>query len=302
MSFNPNRKDSSLKRGVGRTMEIEQISAYEAKQRALQMLSSGKVRANSKLRNTCLLLGTAGVLLEEQVVELIGISKRTLQRYRQKRILDVVPTPTKLTNLLEEEHRVWTLGPVGTALAEMIQGQNLILKGYLESKVDRVTHDVLCNLTYYKLYLASKEHQLTAILYSRYEATIRNRKGQPILEPDAMITLQSADETESKFVVEYHNENFSSRAGEKIRKYEHVYQEGYWEDQWHVEKFPPILIVTTHRAPATGYNNEIQAHLQGAGLKCTYLLKSLKKLLDGSQSPLVWFDLKQNRSVNLLEI
>lgn len=302
MSFNPNRKKSSPPRGIGRTAEIEQINTHEAKQRALQMLRSGKVRTNSKLRNTCLLLGTAGVLLEEQILELIGLSRRTLQRYRQKRILDVVPTPINLTNLLEEEHRIWTLGPIGTALAEMLQGKNLIPKGYLESKIDRVTHDLLCNLVYYKLHLASREHQFTAILLSRYEATIHNKKGQPILEPDAMIILQSPDETQIKFLVEYHNENYSSRAAEKIRKYEHVYQEAYWEDQWHVLSFPPILIVTTHRAPAVGYNTEIQKHLKGTGVKCTYLIKPLRTLLDGSQSPLVWLNLEKNRSVNLLKI
>lgn len=186
----------------------------------------------------------------------------------------------------------------------MLQGQNLILKGYLESKVDRVTHDVLCNLTYYKLHLASREHKLTAILFSKYEATIHNKKGQPILEPDAMIVLQDETQQETKFLVEYHNENFSSRAGRfaKIRKYEHIYREGYWEDQWHVETFPPILIVTTHRAPAVGYNNEIQKHLKGEGVRCTYLIKPLRTLLDGSKSPLVWLNLEKNRSVNILKI
>lgn len=302
MSFNPNGKKSSPKRGVGRTAEIEQINAHEAKQRALQMLSSGKVRTNSKLRNTCLLLGTTGVLLEEQILELIGLTRRTLQRYRKKRILDVVPTPINLSKVLKEEHRIWTLGPIGTVLAEMLQGKDLIPKNYLESKVDRVTHDVLCNSVYYKIHLASREHRLTAILFSRYEATIHNKKGQPILEPDAMIILQDETQQEIKFLVEYHNENFGSRAGEKIRKYEHIYREGYWKDQWNVEAFPPILIVTTHRAPAVGYNEEIKKHLKGEGLKCSYLIKPLRALLDGNKSPLVWLNLEKNRSINILKM
>ena len=103
-------------------------------------------------------------------------------------------------------------------------------------------------------------------------------------------------------VVEYHNEDFSSRAAEKIKKYEHVYEEGYWRDQWHLDKFPPILIVTTHRAPALGYRKDITLRQKGMGVRCNYLIKPLRTFLDGSQSPLVWLDLDKNRTVNLLNL
>ena len=239
-----------------------------------------------------------GVFLEEQVIELTGAKKRTLQKYRKKGYIDLLPAPIKLSELMSKP-RVYALGPIGLALAEL---QNeLVPTGYLKSSHDRVTHDVLCNLVYYQIYQAAKQIGYVAILCGKYEATIHNRKGQAVLEPDSMVIL-AREEEQHHFLIEYHNEDNSSRAGEKIRKYEHVYQEGYWRDQWHVKTFPPILIATTHRAPATGYNDEIKKYLQGAGVKCTYLLKSLKKLRDGSQSPLVWLNLEKNRSVNLLKI
>ena len=295
--------------------KVAKMSSYEAGcplgQEALYLMRTNRVNPGTILSNVIDLMATAGVWPEDELMELTTASRRTLQRYRKKGYLDLVVTPHKLTDVLEDGWRpsgekklkIYCLGPIGLALAELKHG--LIPKGYLSQGVDRVTHDVLCNLVYYHLYKAASEQNYFAILKSKYEATLHNHKGQPILEPDAMIVLQhevTGEGSAKIFVVEYHNENFRSRAGKKIRKYEHIYREGYWRDQWNVETFPPILIVTTHRAPATGYNEEIQKHLQDEGLKCTYLIKSLKKLLDGSQSPLVWLNLEKNRPVNLLEI
>lgn len=296
MAYDPKKEETT----TGRITRVSTITPYEAKQEALLMVRSGRYKPGTKLDKVINLLKTGGVFLEEQVIELTGAKKRTLQNYRKRGYIDLLPVPLKLGSLIDRP-RVYALGPIGLALAEL--QDELIPKGYLKTSHDRVTHDVLCNLVYYKLYLASKEHELTAILHSKYEATIHNKKGQPILEPDAMIVLRhEITEEEKVFLVEYHNENHSSRAAKKIRKYEHVYREGYWRSQWHVDRFPPILIATTHRAPATGYDEEIKKHMRGAGVKCTYLLKSLKQLLDDTQSPLVWLDLEKNKTINILKI
>lgn len=295
MTYNPKSKILKL----GKIAKVKQIEPYEAKRIALLMIRRGQYRPGTLLDKVIKLLSTGGVFPEKQIMELTEVSRRSLQNYRQKGYIDLLPAPIKLASLIEKP-RIYTLGPIGLALAKL--QDKLIPTGYLNITHDRITHDVLCNLVYYKIYLASRKYNLTAILHSRYEATIQNRKGQPILEPDAMITLQSEDGTEIKILVEYHNENYSSRAGEKIRKYEHVYREGYWRSQWHVDRFPPILIATTHMAPVTGYDEQIKLHMRGAGLKCTYLMKSLKKLLDDSDSPLDWFDLEKKRNANLLQM
>ena len=301
MTFNPELDISNKKRGIGRLAPVRKITTYEAKQEALHMLRSGQVKAKTKLRSVLMLLGTTGVLLEEQLLDLTGVSERTLRRYRQKSLLDVVPTPIKLTNLLSEERRIWTLGPIGTALTEMLHGQGLIPTGYLSSRLDRATHDVLCSLVYYHLYCAAKQKGYTAILKSKYEATLHNRKGQPVLEPDAMVILRQPEMDDLLFTIEYHNEDFASRAAEKVRKYENIYQDGLYT-QWQTKKMPPILIVTTHRAVAVGYKEIIDTRLTGAGVRCTYLIKPLRTFLDKTQSPLVWLNLATNKTISLLKL
>ncbi len=284
---------------TGRVTKPSNITPYEAKQEALLMMRSGRYKPGTKFDRVVQLLSTGGVFLEEQIISLTGAKKRTLQTYRKKGYIDLLPVPLKLGSLINKP-RVYALGPIGLALAEL---QNeLVPTGYLKSTHDRVTHDVLCNLVYYQIYEAAKKIGYMAILRGKYETTIHNKKNQPILEPDSMVILtKEGEEKEYPFLIEYHNENYSSRAAEKIRKYEYVYQEGYWRSQWHVNRFPPILIATTHLAPATGYDEEIKKHLIGAGVKCTYLLKSLKKLLDGSESSLIWLDLEKNKTINILK-
>lgn len=295
MTYDPKRK----RLNPGKITKIKQVEPHEAKREALLMVRQGRYKPGTLLDKVIQLLSTGGVFLEKHVMELTGIKKRTLQTYRKKNYVDLLPVPLKLGALIEKP-RVYTLGPIGLALAEL---QNkLIPIGYLKSSHDRITHDVLCNLVYYQIYEAAPSLGYGAVLRGKYEITIHNKKNQPILEPDSMVILsKEGEEKEYPFLIEYHNENYSSRAAEKIRKYEHVYQEGYWRSQWNLDKFPPILIATTHHAPAMGYSEEIQKHLRGAGLKCTYLIKSLEKLLDPASDDLIWFDLEKNREFDLLQ-
>ena len=285
---------------TGRVTKPSSITPYEAKQEALLMMRSGRYKPGTKFDRVVQLLSTGGVFLEEQIIELTGAKKRSLQTYRKKGYIDLLPVPLKLGSLIDRP-RVYALGPIGLALAEL--QHELVPTGYLKSTHDRVTHDVLCILVYYKIYEAAKKIGDVAILRGKYETTIHNKKDQPILEPDSMVILtKEGSEREYPFLIEYHNEDKSSRAAEKIRKYEHVYRSGYWRSQWGVDTFPPILVATTHLAPATGYSDEIKRHMKGEGLRCTYLMKSLRHLLDKNQSPLDWHDLERNKKTNLLKI
>ena len=300
MTYDPDKTSEAKKRGAGRLADVPKISTYEAKQEALLMIRRGRFSPKTKLYHVVALLGTTGVLIQEHLLILCKISERSLRRYREQGLLDMVPTPRAIQERFGDK-RIWTLGPIGQQLARL--HLELVPTGYLESQIDNITHDVLCNLVYVKTYQTARRNGYTAILKSRYEASLKDFRETQILQPDAMIILRHETTGEEKhFVVEYHNEDFSSRAAEKIKKYEHVYREGYWQDQWHLDKFPPILIVTTHRAPALGYRKDITLRQKGVGVRCTYLIKPLRTFLDGSQSPLVWLDLDENKTVNLLKL
>lgn len=295
MTFDPTQKSKVKKSGAGRLAVLPKMNTYQAKQEALLMIRRGRVRPTTKLYHVIGLLGTTGVLPEENVIELGGVTARTLRRYRKEAILDVVPIPRTVRELLNPK-RLWTLGPIGVQLAKL--QFDLVPTGYLESKIDNITHDVLCSYVYCELHKATQNTEYTAILKSRYEVTLKDFRNLAVLQPDAMITLRHGKTgRQGHFLVEYHNENYGSRAAEKITKYEQVREKGEWRDQWHIEKFPPILIVSTHKAVRTGYKEQIGTREVG----CQYLIKSLSSFLEESQ-PLVWLDLEQNKTVNILDL
>ncbi len=296
------RKKETKAGGAGIVPKTSKMSSYEAKQEALHLMRTNRVNYGTILSNVIDLLATAGVWTEDQLMELTTASRRTLQRYRQKAYLDLTSGHHQVTSLFAERNlKVYCLGPIGLAIAEIKYG--LIPTGYLQQKTDRVTHDLLCNQVFYHLYQECAPLQYVAILKGKYEATLHDEKGRPILEPDAMIILRHEITGKEKvFLVEYHNENFSSRAAEKVRKYEYIYRKADWQDRWNVESFPTLLIATTHRAPALGYREDIEQRKKGMGIKCKYMIKSIAKLLDGSESRLHWLDLEQNRFIDILKV
>ncbi len=115
-----------------------------------------------------------------------------------------------------------------------------------------------------------------------------------------MIILRHENGDETPYLVEYHHEDSSVRAPGKVKKYEYVYTDVEWQEQWNLKKFPPILIVTTHKAPAIGYKKDIEERQIGVGVRCRYLIKSLKNFLEETQSPLVWLDLAKKKKMNIL--
>ena len=303
MSYNTKkRKEEARASGTGAILKIKKMSAYEAKQEAQYLIRSNRVKRGTYLSNVVDLLAEAGVLTEDQLMELTSASRRTLQRYRQKAYLDVAIASDIVASLFEKRNlKVYCLGPIGLAIAEMKHG--IIPKGYIQEKTDRVTHDLLCNQVFYHLYKEAITYKYVAILKGKYEATLHDQKGRPILEPDAMIVLRHEVTGEEKvFLVEYHNEDFSSRAAGKVRKYEYIYSNADWRDRWNVETFPTILISTTHLAPAHGYKEDIDQRKQGMGVKCRYMIKSISKLMSGEGGRLRWVDLEQNQFFNILEI
>lgn len=298
MTFNPDQRAQLKSSNVGRLAVLPQITTYEAKQRALLMIRRGRMKPQTKLYHVTELLGTTGILPEEDVLLLGSVTGRTLRKYRKDGILDIAPIPKTVKKHLNPK-RLWILGPVGLQLARI--QFDLVPSGYLESKIDNITHDVLCNYVYTQLVAATEQTEYTVILKSRYEIALKDFREQQILQPDGMIIVQHKEtEVRSHYLIEYHNEDSSVRAPGKVKKYEYVYTDVEWEEQWGLTSFPPILIVTTHKAPAVGYQQDIEERSQGVGVRCRYLVKSLKSFLEEKQSPLVWLDLAKKKSVNIL--
>lgn len=274
MPYDPTRQSKIKKSGTGRLAVLPKINTYQAKQEALHMIRRGRMKPISKLYNVVGLLGTAGVLPEQDVIELGLVTKRTLNRYRKDGILDVVPTPPLIRKELDPK-QLWALGPVGLQLARI--QFDLVPTGYLESKIDNVSHDVLCNCLYTQLYKALKNTEYTAILWNRYEVSLKDYKGIQYLQPDGMITIKGKGKT-GHFLLEYHNEDWGGRVAEKVKKYETAHSDKIdWQSQWQLERFPPVLVITTHKAVGTAYKEKLEGWRIGP--YTTFLGNTLQNIL-----------------------
>ena len=293
MPYNPTQPQATVRpRGIGKPIKVNPLTPYEARQAALQLLHEGALARHSKARALIALMNSAGIVPGLYLEELLGVNERSLRRYREKNFLARVAFPPALAPLLPPHtHFLYVLGMVGIELATLIHG--MTPGGYIEAEQDKVSHDVLCNLVYFHLYHGGKPLGYSAILYNRYEATVRDYKGKALLEPDAMVVLEHPTKARQVFLIEYHHETFGRRAAGKVLKYENVlhdHQED-WQAQWQTSDLPTILSVWTHKAVGTGYRKyfENQRHqaLQPQG---RWLGKPLQAFLD-RQTVLLWENL-----------
>jgi hypothetical protein len=278
-------------KGPGKPVKVLQLSQYEAKQEATRMIQAGLVRKHSKTRALIDVMSSAGILPSEYLQEFMGVNERTLRRYREKSLLERVSVPATLEKLVPPKtHFFYALGVVGIEVAAQIHG--MVPLGYTEAVQDKVSHDVLCNMVYYALYRAVQALGYTAVLYSRYEATVHNHNGKPLIEPDAMVVMEHDTKPRQVFLIEYHHEHFSSRVKDKVLKYEAVLQDypKEWQSKWQSKEPPTMLVVWTHRAVGTGYTLCFDERRQRSTTQSRWLGKPLQSFLD-KQTPLLWDNL-----------
>ena len=118
-------------------------------------------------------LAAAGVLDERRPKSLISVSPRSLLRYYKEHLIDRVPThglPLARYGFASSE-RLYTLGMVGIALAEMRTGEE-VPKGYLGFGLHRVMHDLLASEVVIRLAQRALEMGLIPGWKSRYAATV----------------------------------------------------------------------------------------------------------------------------------
>lgn len=275
-----------------RRVERLDIPPNEAEKHALGLLRNNRL---SPLEGSVVdLLAVAGVLTDSQLNKLFSISPSSLLRYYKNHLIDRVPVHNlKISGLgFPSKDRVYCLGMVGLAIAEIRAGGRPVPKGYIGYGVDRATHDILTNEVVIRLCNYARGRGYAPLWKSRYEATVRDNMGVPKIEPDAMLEIGRR-----KFVIEYHNEDSGSRARKKIDRYEYERGKGHCSESWGHDSLPTILVAFTHKAVATGYTNGID---KKAIVGFRYLGKPWASFQRGD-NPALWQDFKTGEVVNVLE-
>jgi hypothetical protein len=270
----------------------EQLTPQQIKIEARRLLSGGM---SQKIWRILDLLSTGGVLSAKQ----LNIPERTLGRWCERRLFErVAISPNDVEKSLREfglpteRPMLYTLGVLGIEIAAARHGV-LPPSGYQSYSLMRVFHDVLTNEIVLRLANKLGEQGWTVEWLSKYESTVIDKSQNPILEPDALIRFRK-DGYEHAFVIEYHNEDKQSRASEKVKKYEIAFSDCNWQEQWEVEKFPPVLAVFWHAIVGTGYQNSTR----GKRLNCMYYGKTLRAVLEGKLDE--WIHVDTGRKDNLL--
>jgi hypothetical protein len=284
----------------GHRSQRSDVSSNEAKHRAQLLLASG--RLSPLLAKVVETLAVAGVLTSAQLHQVAGVSLRTLRRYHYQHVLDrlyVTPTTLSAAGLAPDPIalRLYTLGAVGSALATLHQPARLLPSGYTGYGMHRITHEVLTNEVVIRLAHAAVSLGYEPLWHSKYEATVHDDAGRPVLEPDARLVLRRGTERHH-YVVEYHNEAYGSRAEQKVRKYEATYRDGHWQRAWNTSEMPTVLVVWAHKAVGTGYREAVEA-ARARGLRCTYLGKPWQAVISGER-PLQWLNFNTGKLVELL--
>ncbi len=170
---------------------------------------------------------------------------------------------------------LYTLGPVGIEISKERHGVSPPT-GYLSYPLERTSHDLVMNEIVLQIAGQAMENGWRTVWVSKYEATLYNEDGAAILEPDAMLRL-TKDGDELVYLFEFHNEDKSTRAHSKVRKYETAASlENLWAQAWEVEEFPPLVAVFRKPIVGTGYNEavrEVSPHVQIYGRTLTGALK-----------------------------
>jgi hypothetical protein len=275
----------------GRPLNVLRMTQAEARQEAMHLLRQGRLQEGTKMRSTIQLLSTAGILPSTTIADLVGVSERTMRRYRRSHLLDRIEVPRRLSAIYSTDTVLYALGPVGQMVGEILY--DLIPIGYIGAKQDHVSHDLLCNLVYYAVCKGIKPLGYKAKWYSKYEATIHDREGRPLIEPDAMVIATHPSKPSQTFLIEYHHENFGRRAEGKVLRYEQIFREfrEEWQFKWQTKDAPTLLVVWTHNAVGKGYRKHFEErHTKQMGLYGQWLGKPLQAFIE-RQTVLLWENL-----------
>jgi hypothetical protein len=259
---------------------IEQMTLQQAKLEAARIASGGLSPRTWRLLD---LLATGGILSSRWLPPLTERAMRNLSAMRlfERLSLGASEIRTHFSEMGFEEKNpiLYTLGPVGVELATT---RHYVAPpgGYQAYTPMRVMHDIATNEIVLRLADEMGGRGWSVDWLGKYEGVLTDKSGKGILlEPDALVRYRKdgKDGGDGAFLLEYHNEDWQTRAATKVEKYEQAFSEGNWREQWEVETFPPVLVVFLKAIVGAGYQNVARSKK----LNCVYYGKTLKAMLEG---------------------
>lgn len=215
----------------------------------------------------------------------LGYTPRTFRKHRKLRVIDRLPFDTDetvpkhkeyglpLTDKKRDTH-LFVLGPVGIEIVK-IRHEFTPSDGYVGYGLDRLMHDVIVNELVLRIAAQAMAHGWEPIWVGEKEAILYQEK-QPLVRPDALIRL-AKDGQERVYLLEYHNEDKSTRAAGKVQTYERVHTSDIWKKGWNSAEFPPILAAYRQPVVGRGYKDAIE---ERSLVHCTYYGRGLSTLLE----------------------
>jgi hypothetical protein len=246
----------------GRSPELLPLTLQQARGQAQTLAEKG---LPPSLKKSVDYLTVGGAMTASQ----LDISPRTLRRHAHLRVVDRLPhnAPAVVETFHlygigdeivtgdVENYLLFALGPVGIEYVKMQGGKPM--QGYAGYTLDRILHDVIVNEIVLRIGAEAISYGWTPIWVSEREAALYQGE-QQILKPDALLRLRRGDD-EYLYLIEYHNEDKSTRATKKVEIYERAHQSRIWQQAWEVERFPPVLAAFRQGVVGHGYLEGIQA-------------------------------------------
>lgn len=258
MTLSSDFDPDSIIRTASRLPERPKLSSVEVKRRAETYLVAPP---SAELLKAYRLTATGGVVGLMHYQTLLGIAPRTIRKYVALGVLERLPDRTpKLRKIgfteSNEALRLYTLGPVGHAMAEL---EAIVAPSGYHAMIDRVTHDFLATHMVVQFVAAAQRRHIPWQWRNRYQASLKFEYGGGI-EPDAAILLTNTQTRHTfLFLLEYHNEDSRARVAEKLWQYARSSWGSTVKDRspwWNHDK-PTLLCAATHEAPVTGYQDTL---------------------------------------------
>ena len=240
------------------------MSPQLARSEAQRLLTQG---LSEQAWNVISVLAQCGVMSSEQL--LLTAAPSTLKKkYKPRRIIDRLPFARAALQSAYQEHglpfdqelQLYALGPVGVELAQLRFGTSPVT-GYLAYPLERIMHDIIANEIVLRIrrFAFSRGWQ-TGISGTNNGALYSADYSHKILEPDVLLTLKKEGEESRQFCLEYHNEDFRTRAERKVDKYENVRlsNANIWQTTWETDAFPCVLAVFGKHIVGEGYRDKLK--------------------------------------------
>lgn len=257
---------------------LEPMSTQQARMKARNVLVNG-IPISQKYALDYLAVG--GVMTAAQM----DVGPRSFRRHRENRIVDRLaytsdkveekyleyglPLPDNKTYL-----QLYTLGPVGVEIAKL-RYDIVPPEGYWAYSLERLMHDIVVNELVLRVGKLAVAHDWHIDWIGEQEASLYQNNRQ-ILKPDALICLKK-DEQVRFYLLEYHNEDKSTRAAKKVRRYEEAHSSNLWQGAWETNQFPPVLSSFRKPIVGAGYQEGVQ---ERNTVNCTYYGMTLSTLLE----------------------